>query len=236
MASWRDRIRKIDRLAERVADAPANLVGGGRAISDSAKRDLYEKGLDGTATVIKAPSKHRVSTVQDNVGRFTVTVQIPDEQPYEANVWQEFMADEWEQLQPGMEVPCKVDPENHELIWLTPTGFREPPKFVGGPAINLGGGRVTDSSQLLATGQRATATVLSSEAMGKKAPGTDDEFFLLNLELRADGEQKSWKANFGQRVPKGAEEMVAAGKELQVAYADNLVAVDWPATSGGRFS
>jgi hypothetical protein len=130
----------------------------------------------------------------------------------------------------------KVDPENHELVWLTPTGFREPPKVLGGPAINLGGGRVTDSSQLLATGQRATATVLSSEPMGKKAPGTDDEFFLLDLELAVDDHPKSWKANFGQRVPKGAEEMVAAGKQLQVAYAGSQVAVDWPATSNGRFS
>jgi hypothetical protein len=233
---WMDRIAKLDRTVERVADAPANLVGRGRPISDSAKRDLYEKGIDGVATVVKAPSKHRVSTVQDNVGRFTVTVVIPDEPQYETNVWQEFMADEWEQMRPGMQLPCKVDPEKHELVWLTPTGFREPPKFVGGPAINLGGDRITDSSQLLASGQRATATVLSSKAMGKKAPGTDDEFFLLDLELDAQDEQKTWKANFGQRVPKGAEEMVAQGQKLEVAYAGDQVAVDWPATSGGRFS
>jgi hypothetical protein len=42
------------------------------------------------------------------------------------------------------------------------------------------------------------------------------------------------------RVPKGAEEMVAKGKELQVAFAavgdPDRVAVDWPATSNGRFS
>jgi hypothetical protein len=233
---WMNRIAKLDRTVERIADAPANLVGRGRPISDSAKRDLYEKGIDGVATVLKAPSKGRVSTVQDNIGRFTVRVEIPDEPQYEANVWQEFMADEWKQMRPDMEVPCKVDPDNHELIWLTPTRFREPPKFIGGPAINLGGDRITDSSQLLASGKRATATVLSSQAMGKKAPGTDDDFFLLDLELESDEEPKSWKANFGQRVPKGAEEMVASGMKLQVAYAGDQVAVDWPSTSGGRFS
>jgi hypothetical protein len=213
-------------------------VGRGRPISDSAKRDLYEKGLSGVATVVKAPSKHRVSQVQDNVGRFTVTIEIPDEPPYETNVWQEFMADEWEQMQPGMEVACKVDPENHEIVWLTPTGFREPPKLVGGPALNLGGNRVTDSSQLIASGRRATAKVLSSQPMGKKAPGTDDEFYLLDLELKADDEPSSWKANFGQRVPRGAADMVAVGRELQVAFAavGGPVAVDWSATSGGRFS
>ena len=76
--------------------------------------------------------------------------------------------------------------------------------------------------------------------MGKKAPGTDDEFFLLDLELKADNEPRSWKVNFGMRVPKGAEEMVAEGKELQVAFGavgdPDQVAVDWTATTGGRFS
>jgi hypothetical protein len=237
---WIDRVRKVDRLVERVADAPANLVGGGRPISDSAKRDLYEKGIDGVATVVKAPSKGRVSQVNRNLGRFTVTIQVPDKQPYETNVWQEFMGDEWERMRPGMEVPCKVDPEKPELVWLTPTGLQDPGKEGRGVSIDigglLGGGRVTDSSHLLATGKRATATVLSSERMGKKAPGTDDDFFLLDLELSADGEPKSWEANFGQRVPKGAEEMVDEGKELQVAYDGDQVAVDWPATTGGRFS
>jgi len=233
---WLDRIAKVDRTVERIADAPANLVGRGRPISDSAKRDLWEKGVAGTATILKAPSKHRVSTVQDNVGRFTVRVAIADGELYETNVWQEFMADEWEQLQPGMEVACKVDAENHERVWLTPTGFRAPPTFVGGPSIDAGGGgRITDSSQLLASGRRAIATVLSSKPLGKKAPGTDDEFFLLDLELTADDEPKPWKANFGQRVPRGAEAMVAEGEQLQVAFDGNLVAVDWPASSDGRY-
>jgi hypothetical protein len=244
LSKWFDRVKKVDRLAERIADAPANLVGRGKPISDSAKRKLYEEGLDGTATVLKAPSKHGVSQVKPNLGRFTVRVEIAGEQPYEVGVYQEFMADEWEQMQPEMQVPCKVDPESHELVWLTPTGFQEPAKQVSGPGLNLGGllggSRVTDSSQLIATGRRAKATVLSSEPMGKKAPGTDDEFYLLDLELEADDEPRTWKVNFGMRVPKGAEGMVAKGEELQVAFAavgdPNRVAVDWPATSNGRFS
>jgi hypothetical protein len=237
---WMDRIAKLDRTVERIADAPANLVGRGRPITDSAKRDLWEKGVSGVATVVKAPSKHRISTVRDNVGRFTVTVQMADEQPYETEVWQEFMADEWKQMQPGMEVACKVDPENHERVWLTPTGFREPPKVIGGPSLDLAGMRITDSSQLIATGRRASAMVLSSEPMGKKAPGTDDEFYLLGLEVKTDDEPQPWKVSFGMRVPKGAEEMVAVGSELQVAFTavgdPDQTAVDWPASSGGRFS
>ena len=143
---WLDRIAKADRTVERIADAPANLVDRGRPISDSAKRDLWEKGVDGIATVPKAPSKHRVSKVRDNVGRFTVRVAIADEELYEATVWQEFMADEWKRMQPGSD-------------------------------------RITDSSQLIVTGRRAIASVLSSKPMGKRAPGTEDEFYLLDLEL-----------------------------------------------------
>src|SRR5262245_36342608 len=235
MGKWIDRARKLDRTAERIADLPANLVGRGKPISDSAKRDLWEKGLSGAATVLKAPSKRGVSQVKPNLGRFTVRVQIDGGDVYETEVWQEFMADEWEQMQPGMEVACKVDPDRHELVWLTPTGFQEPAERKSLFSMNRAD-RVTDSSQLLATGQRARARVLSSEPMGRNAPGTDDEFFLLDLELTAEHESKPWRANFGQRVPKGAEEMVAAGRELEVAYEGGLVAGDWPATSGGRYS
>ena len=240
---WLNRAVNLERTAERIADLPANVVGRGRPISDSAKRALYENGVSAVATVLKAPSKHRVTSVKENVGRFTVRIEISGEQPYEVNIWQAFWDDEWKQMQPGMEVDCKVDPENHKLVWLMPTGFQEPAKQVKGPALNLEGvfrDRVTDSSELIATGRRATAAVLSSEPMGKKAPGTDDEFYLLDLELKAEDEPRTWKVNFGMRVPKGAEAMVSEGKELQVAFAavgdPDQVAVDWPATSSGRFS
>ena len=236
---WFNRAARVGRTAQRIADVPANAVGRGQPISNTAKLDLNEKGVNAVATVLKAPSKHRITSVKENVGRFTVRIEITGEQPYEINVWQVFWEDEWKQMQPGMEVDCKVDPENHELVWLMPIGFQEPAKQVKGPTLDLGD-RITDSSQLIATGRRAMATVLSSEPMGKKAPGTDDEFYLLDLELKADDEPRTWRVNFGMRVPKGAEGMVTKGEELQVAFAavgdPDRVAVDWPATSNGRFA
>jgi hypothetical protein len=236
---WLGRAALVGRSAVGFADLAANVVGRGQPISNSAKLDLSEKGVSAVATILKAPSKHRITAVKENVGRFTVRIEITGEQPYETNVWQAFWEDEWKQMQPGMEVGCKVDPENHELVWLMPTGFQEPARQVKGPSLDLGD-RITDSSQLIATGRRATATVLSSEPMGKKAPGTDDEFYLLDLELKADDEPRTWKVNFGMRVPKGAEGMVAKREELQVAFAavgdPDRVAVDWPATSNGRFT
>ena len=43
-----------------------------------------------------------------------------------------------------------------------------------------------------------------------------------------------------QRVPPGAEELLTAGSELAVAYAkrksDRDVAIDWPGSTGGRYS
>ncbi len=236
---WFNRAAKVGRTAERIADLPANAGGSRPADQQHGQAGPVREGVSAVATMLKAPSKHRITAVKENVGRFTARIEITGEQPYETNVWQAFWEDEWKQMQPGMEVDCKVDPENHELVWLMPTGFQEPAKQVTGASLDLGD-RITDSSQLIATGRRATAAVLSSEPMGKKAPGTDDEFYLLDLELKADDEPRSWKVNFGMRVPKGAEEMVAEGKELQVAFAavgdPDRVAVDWPATSDGRFS
>jgi hypothetical protein len=181
--------------------------------------------------------------MRENLGRFTVRVEIPGEEAYEVKVYQSFFAEEWDQMQSGMEVDCKVDPDNPEHVWLMPIMAEAPTKKVKGPTLDLRGlfrDRVTDSSELIATGRRATATVLSSEPMGQKAPGTDDEFYLLDLELRADDVPRSWKVSFGMRVPKGAEEMVAVGSEIQVAFTavgdPDQTAVDWRATSNGRYS
>jgi hypothetical protein len=238
---WIRRGMKAEGVAEKIIDAPTNLFGRGRAVSDSAKRELYLNGLDGRATIVKAPGKGRVTAVKENVGRFTATIELPGEEPYETKIWQSFWIDEWEQLQPGMTVNCKVDPDDRSHVWLMATGFEEPKKRVKGPTLNLGEpGRIIDSSQVIATGRRGTAKVLSSEPMGKKMPGTEDEFFMLELEVSADDEPKSWKVSFGQRVPNGAESMVAPGGELQVAFAavgdPDLTSVDWPTTSNGRFS
>jgi hypothetical protein len=231
----------------RAAGRSLKVLGAGPPVTEAAKAKLLAGGIDGRATILKAPSKHRVTEIKENVGRFTVRVELPGEEPYEVKVWQGFWAEEWRVLQPGAAVPCKVHPKDYERVLLVVDEYspeeKAPRAKVKGGTLNLGGlrkERVLDSSQVLADGRPATATVLSSGPMGKMAPGTEDEFYLLHLELHADDEPKSWKVEFGQRVPKGSEEMVAKGMELQVAFAavgdPDQVAVDWPATSGGRFS
>ncbi|HEY6575134.1 MAG TPA: hypothetical protein VI029_09375, partial [Mycobacterium sp.] len=85
---WFNRAAKVGRTAQRIADVPANAVGRGQPISNTAKLDLNEKGVNAVATVMKAPSKHRITSVKENVGRFTVRIELTGEQPYEINVWQ----------------------------------------------------------------------------------------------------------------------------------------------------
>ena len=79
---WLNRGVKAERTAERVVDLPMNLLGRGQPVSDSAKRALYEKGVAAVATVLKAPSKHRVSrTEKENVGRTSSISSISSSRP-----------------------------------------------------------------------------------------------------------------------------------------------------------
>jgi hypothetical protein len=121
-----------------------------------------------------------------------------------------------------------VDPDREDRVLLCPPEQDE---------VSV---TVMDSTQILAEGRHASAKVTESAAMGQTAPGTNDGFFLLNLELSSDAEAKPWKVQIGQRVPEGAESMVEAGEQLVAAYiavdGGDSVAVDWPASSGGRFS
>jgi hypothetical protein len=62
----------------------------------------------------------------------------------------------------------------------------------------------------------------------------------LAMEMCSDAEAEPWRIRIGQRVPAGAEKLVKKGGELTVAYLEvddgHSAAVDWPATTGGRFS
>ena len=156
-------------------------------------------------------------------------VELPGRDPYKTKVWQSFGKSDWEQLRRGAVVECRVDSGNPGLVLLCAPE-------AGGPRASV----VVDSGQILAGGLRAQATVLVSAAIGQKAPGTDDPAYLLNLELRSEDEPDAWKVQIAQRVPEGAEEMVAPGRELVAAYMEidggESVAIDWPASSDGRFA
>ena len=226
---WRRKRGWLNRTIEKVEDLPYNVVSGGRPLTDSAKRKLYEQGVRGQAQILKAPGPRSTSSVRENIGRFRARVEVPGSDPYEIDVTQSFAGGyESDGLKEGALVECRVDPKNqNNLLLLAP----EP-----------GERKVTgvDSSGILAEGKRATATIEKANKLKVKAPGSGDPMYELVMSLRSDAEPETWQIRIGQRVPAGAEDLVRKGAELTVAYLEvdegHSAAVDWPASSGGRFS
>lgn len=229
------------RVAERVSNPVENAVGAGRPITDAAKSKLYEVGLEGRAEILQAPGKQRVSAVKENVGRFTVRVMLPGEEPYEINVWQSFWKREWELLKPGSTVLCRVDPNHRKRALLLVPETAEtlaaaaPKRRAKGFSLDLSNRlrrRPVDSAELLAAGRPARATVLGAEATGQTAPGTDDPVYMLRLELRAEDGPEVWQVEFPQRVPRTEVGAVAEGSELDAAFTGvddpARVAIRWP--------
>lgn len=228
MAEYKRKRGWLNRTLEKVEDLPVRAFTGDRPITDSARRELYERGIAGQAEILEAPSERRVSEIGEADGTFRFRVEIPGREPYEVKSWQKYGRYSWERMRPGALIECRVHPENEQRVLLVPPEPGEVP-------VSL-----MDAGQILEQGKRATATVLRAAKLDQVAPGSGDPLYLINLELRSDSEKKAWKVQIGQRVPKGAEGLIADGSELQVAYMEvdkgDSVAVDWPATSGGRFS
>jgi len=226
---WRRKRGWLNKTLEKVEDLPYNAVSRRGAITDSAKRKLYEEGIAGQAQILKAPSEKATSKVNENIGRFRVRVDIPGRDSYEVTITQSFEGGyESAGLKEGALVECRVDPKDEtKLLLLAPDADER---------------RVTavDSSDILAEGKRATARIEQANKLKVKAPGSGDPMYELVMEMRSDAEAMPWRIRIGQRVPVGAEKLVKKGGELTVAYLEvddgHSAAVDWPATTGGRFS
>lgn len=226
---WRRKRGWLNRTLEKVEDLPYNVVSGGRPLTDSAKRKLFEDGIVGQARILKSPSGRTISGVQENVGRFQVRVEIPERDPYELTITQSFRGGyESEGLKEGALVACRVDPKNDQRVLLLAPEPDEQRVIA------------VDSADILAKGERATARIEKASKLDVKAPGSGDPMYELVMEMRSDAEAEPWAIRIGQRVPAGAEKLVKKGSELTVAYLEvddgHSAAVDWPATSGGQFS
>lgn len=226
ITEWKQKRGWLNRTLEKVEDMPVRAFTGDRPITDSAKRELYEKGIVGQAEILEAPSERRVSEIGEADMTFKFRVEIPGREPYEVKNWQTVGRYSWERMRPGALVECRVHPENPERVLLVPP---EP----GQVPVSM-----MDSSQIIESGKRATATVLQTAKLDQTAPGSGDPLFMMNLELRSDDQPESWKVQIGQRVPNGGVDLIADGGELQVAYIEvdkgDSVAVDWNATTGGK--
>jgi hypothetical protein len=226
---WRRKRGWLNRTLENVQDLPYNVVSGGRPLTDSAKRKLFENGIVGQAQILKSPSGRAISAVQENVGRFRVRVDIPEREPYEVTITQSIRGGyESEGLKEGALVACRVDPKNEQRVLLVAPEPDER-RVVG-----------VDSSEILAEGKRATARIEQANKLEVKAPGSGDPMYELVMEMRSNAEAEPWAIRIGQRVPAAGEDLVKKGAELTVAYLEvddgHSAAVDWPASTGGRFS
>src|SRR5262245_8290382 len=224
---WKRKRGWLNRTAEKLEDLPANLVIRKGGLTNSRKRELYEKGAVGQAEILEAPSEMMMDPNWGGEGRYKLRVELPGRDPYEVKSWQDVTGWDWKRLVPGAVVEVRVDPKDETSLMIVPPDAGE--TLVEG---------VMDSSSILAEGRRATATVEQSKRLDQTAPGTDDPIYVLVMELRSEGEPKPWKVRIGQRVPKGAEPLVDPGGELVAAYLEvdegDSVAIDWPASGQGK--
>jgi hypothetical protein len=228
----------VNRAAQRVEDAPARLFTRDRPVTASAKREIYEKGIAGLALVIKAPGETFVDPTKESTGPFTIEVELPGRDPFQVELWHSFDREEWERLQPGTQARCRVDPENPQRVLLLPP---QPDQPVDGHARAPEPRQQGSAATAVAAGKPAVGTVTSAELTQIANPSErEGRIWRITMELRSESERKPWDVTIYQRVPPGAEELLTAGSELTVGYAkrksDRDVAIDWPGSTGGRYS
>jgi hypothetical protein len=235
---WRRKRDGLDKTLEKVSDVPWNLLNRG-LVTDSQKRRVYENGIRGRAEILKSPGKHSLSEIQENLGRFKVRVELPGEAPYEVKLTQSFsFGFEAEALKQGNTVECRVDPENRKRVLLVAP---EPDQAVDEEVRRLEAPQETSAAATVAAGKTAMGTVKSAEMTEIPNPSErEGKIWQITMELRSESERKPWDVTIYQRVPSGAEELLAPGSEVKVGYekrkSDRDTAIDWPGSSGGRFS
>jgi hypothetical protein len=236
---WRNKRDRLELALERVENAPQTLLERG-LVTLPQKRKVYESGIVGEAEILKAPGKWVRSEVEESQGTFGVRVKLRGEEPYETRTTQSFdFGFESAALVEGAVVECRVDPENRKRVLLCAP---EPPDdAIDREIAELEAPQESSAAAIVASGKPAVGTVRSAELSEIPAPpGSDGRIWDIEMELHSESERRPWKVKIHQRVPEGAEELLAKGAELKVGYAKRKsnrdVAIDWPGSSGGRLS
>jgi hypothetical protein len=236
---WRRKRDRVDKALEIVEHAPQTLFARRGLVTIPQKRKVYETGIRGRAVILEAPGEHSRSGIQENVGRFQVRVELPDRPPYEASMTQSYsFGYEAEALSEGAMVECRVDPGNHKRILLIAP---EPNHPIDQEVRALEAPQRVSAAATVTAGKPAVGLVKSAGPSDIPAPaGSDGQIWQITMQLRSELERKPWEVTIYQRVPTGAEPLLSPGSELKVGYArrksDRDVAIDWPGSSGGRFS
>jgi hypothetical protein len=236
---WRRKRDRVDKVLEIAEHAPQTLFARRGLVTIPQKRKVYETGIVGRAEILKAPGKHSHSDIDENVGRFKVRVELPDRPPYEVKMTQSYsFGFEAEALSEGAVVECRVDPNDDKRVLLVAP---EPDHPTDLEVRALEAPQQVSAAATVAAGKPAVGTVRSAGLSDIPAPpGSDGQIWEITMELRSELERKPWEVTIHQRVPAGAEALLSPGSELRVAYAKRKsnrdVAIDWPGSSGGRYS
>ncbi len=236
---WRRTRDRVDKALEIVEHAPQTLFARRGLVTIPQKRKVYETGIRGHAVILKAPGEHSRSDIQENVGRFQVRVELPDRPAYEARMTQSYsFGYEAEALSEGAVVECRVDPNNYKRILLVAP---EPNHPIDQEVRSLEAPQRISAAATVAAGKPAVGFVKSAGPSDIPAPaGSDGQIWRITMQLHSELERKPWEVTIYQRVPTGAELLLSSGSELKVGYAkrksDRDVAIDWPGSSGGRYS
>lgn len=212
----------LDRVSdtiEKVVEAPYTLAGRGRPVTMTARRRLMAEGVPGTAVVVKAPRRLRAGAATLAWHRFGVRVEIPGREPYEATTLQEIGRYEFDCLQPGAVVPCRVDPGSPTNVLL----------IVDGDNALAG---TVDSRQILETGRPGRARVREARPLDVTAPGSGDPVAMLSLEVHEEG-VPPWGLEGAYRIPPAHAERAVPDSWLTVGIVGdqdpNGVAINWDA-------
>jgi hypothetical protein len=230
---WRRKRDGVDKLLERIEHSPQSLLSRG-LVTIPQKRKVYEEGIVGRAQILEAPGKHTLSDIDENVGRFRVRVELPQEAPYEVKLTQSFgFGFEAQALSQGAVVECRVDRGNRKRVLLVAP---EPNQQVDLEVRALEAPQNVSAAATFAAGKPAVGTVRFAEVSDiPPPPGSDGLIWRITMELRSVHERRPWEVTIHQRVPRAAEYLLAPGTELRVGYArrkwNRDVAIDWPVSA-----
>jgi hypothetical protein len=213
----------LDRVSDKieaVVEAPYTLAGRGRPVTMTARRRLMAEGVPGTAVVVKPPRRFRGGPSSLAWQRFGVRVEIPGREPYEATTLQEIGQHEFDHLQQGAVVPCRVDPDEPSSVLL----------IVDGDNALTG---TVDSRQILAAGRPGRARVRAVRLLDVTAPGSGDPVAMLSLEVHEEG-VAPWGLEGPYRIPPEHAALAVPDAWLAIGIVGDHdpdgVAVNWDAS------
>ena len=160
-------------------------------------------------------------------------VALPGREPYEVKTTQSFgFGYEAQALRQGAVVECRVDPGNDKRVLLVAPEPHEP---VDELVRSLEAPQMTSAAAMVAAGIPAVGTIKSAEHSDiPPPPGSDGEIWQITMQLRSSRERKPWDVTIYQRVPHGAEELLARGSRSESAMHDGSPTVTSRSTGRPR--